>query len=427
MLRLHADERHGAVVSALIQKAGEAFGFPTSELDDLVSAADGVFNYVAQKDQANTVIELRCTDGSYYMAVEFRFNLAGFDLRFLNAAQEDWPIPESASHGLGLFTASRRVDRLSYNRTGPDGINLDLIKFRPYDASQLPDGDATAVRLLDIKTERASGEKIRIATRRMIERYGPELRSRRLNSPEMVRDMVGARDLFAIVAEDSIERLGGVLYWLWRSDRTVEFFGPYVFDVTNADKIGEALTVACLNELAKSEAVGLYGRYTTPQLPTGYFEDLGAITIHARQQENVRTAWFRLMKEDPGAVIWADASVADFLRKEYEQLALAREIRLVDGEKPRHPPHSVLTTEFDRGRGRAILRPIATGVDIAENILRHRDLLLKEEVPDLIAEIDLGVEWHADFLSGFAEAGFVPCVILPLCAEQDLLVLQYER
>jgi hypothetical protein len=187
------------------------------------------------------------------------------------------------------------------------------------------------------------------------------------------------------------------------------------------------LTDHCIGAIARTDAGGLINRYPTPELPTAYFEPLGSLTLHQRNGDALETvAYYRDLAEDLGLSVWAHSSIQAFLTSQYQRLVFAREIRPVTEEGESSSPFSIISAEFDRAPGRVTLRPIWWGGDAEETLTAYVQTLLREELPNIFFQMDLGRSWHCHFTPALMKCGFEPRLLLPYAGKGDLVIFQYK-
>jgi hypothetical protein len=125
-------------------------------------------------------------------------------------------------------------------------------------------------------------------------------------------------------------------------------------------------------------------------------------------------------------VVWASPQAEGFLRREYDRLSLAREVRHARPEGEARPAHSVLGAHLEHAQLRATLRPLWDGEDAAANLADHVEVLAAEGIENLLLELDLGWAWQGSWAAPALEQGFVPRLVLPRGGRSDLLLLQHE-
>jgi hypothetical protein len=127
-----------------------------------------------------------------------------------------------------------------------------------------------------------------------------------------------------------------------------------------------------------------------------------------------------------GLSVWAHSSIQAFLANQYQRLVFAREIRPVTEEGESSSPFSVISAEFDRAPGRVTLRPIWWGRNAEETLRAYVQTLLKEELPNIFFQMDLGRSWHCHFTPALVKCGFEPRLLLPYAGKGDLVIFQYK-
>jgi len=239
--------------------------------------------------------------------------------------------------------------------------------------------------------------------------------------------MVACGEYQALVAASPTGEIGAGIIWLRSVSRTVECFGPYVFCASLEEKAAIALLEGCIGAVARTPVVGLINYHPTQEFPREQFEHLGRLSvITAAGTRLEHDAWFRLLHEDPGCVVWAHKDLQGYLQSEYERLVLPRRIRLIKELGETRSPHSVLATEFNRMRFWTILRPIWAGADTEENLRSHLSLLKRQQLKNVFFLLDLGQPWQSCFTPSLLHLGFAPRMILPYAGEADLVLFQLE-
>jgi hypothetical protein len=326
---------------------------------------------------------------------------------------------------MGLLIASRTVERF-YIEDLQQGLGLVLIKEKSYpDLTDLKVPEIKPVKNMMIKTPEA--DTLKLFTRLIANHYPSHLYPQAFLVPGKVVDMVASGEYGAKVGADEKGQIGGGILWRWVGLKTVESFGPYLFNQPKELGLSEALTDACLGEIAKTEAIGLISRYSTPDLPKGYFESLGSIDLF--QLDGSPMPWpiyYRQLHEDLGDQVWAHPVLETFLQAEYRRLFFPREIRSTRYAGEHRPSYSVFAPQFDRTNRQVTLRAIWDGSDAAENLSRHLKVLKAENLPNIFFEVDLGHAWQANFSQALFDCGFRPRLILPYGGESDVVVFQYK-
>lgn len=416
-----------------IEKTALAFGLGETEALDLTLAGEEIFNYLCVSVKPKAEIEIDCYEGGYYAALNFTMPSHNFALKAFNLSATIDIEDDKSLDEMGLILASRMVDQLEINRPGKGHLQLSLRKEKNYPQVDKNDQSAGNPVNEDFSISPPDAAELKYFITRSHLCTAPETLPREFFYPGKIVDMVNSGDWQAAIARDRNSRIGGGIIWYWNSNKMVECLGPYILSQNSnpamphklRQKIAEALLEHCLHELAKSPAVGLINCSPSPDLPLSHFETLG--TVLEYQDDNLPAeipALFRQMHEDPGAVAWAHPDLEPFLRNQYQHLTLPREIRLTSDSGESTSDSSVLTTEFDRSRGKVTLRPLWAGKDIDKNIADHLTLFAEEDLKNIFFVIDLGESWHCAFFPALMENGFTPRLILPYGGKGDLLVLQ---
>ncbi|RPI21411.1 MAG: hypothetical protein EHM61_24830 [Acidobacteria bacterium] len=424
VLRLPADEAYLPLATSFVEEASTAFRLGQSEALSLTLATEEVFLHLVKAVISDRdCIEIGCTNGGYRVRVDLDFPAARLDLRTFNLTASVTPTDESSLEEMGLLLASRSVDQFQLVQLESARLRLGLFKERAYPPIGQP--DLPAARPLGLYLVRpATKEEAKVLSQIAFSRYTADLLPSFLGFPGKLSDMVAAGDYQAAVAVGESETLGGGLLWRSEGGRIAECYGPYLVEGTGENsEVGEALIDHCLGIIAKTSVTGLLNFHPTPDFPQNRFERLGSLR---RSDETVssRTAWFRLLHEDPGTVCWTSPALAEFLTGQYERLVLPREIRLVRDEGENRDAHSVLFADIDRTRSSVTLHPVWPGLDSAHNLETHLQLLKAEGFREILFSLDAGQSWQAHFAPFLLDAGFQPQLILPYAGQGDMVLFQ---
>lgn len=422
-LRAPADATFIPLANSFVKNASLAFGLDEPEALALTLATEEIFAYLCQYAAPNRSVDISCASGGYYVRADFAFSAHEFNLRAFNLTSTVSLDTESGLAEMGLVLASRSVDRFQVSHAAERGLRLTLIKEKSYpavEAKTLP-----PPQLLRPHTTRApNAEEIKLLVQFANQVYPTPLLPAFLHYPGKVVDMIGAGEYQAAIVVGAKGQIGGAILWYWAGQKTIECFGPYVFDTT--PEIANTLLEGCLGAIAKTRAVCLINRLPTPDLPQEHFEALGTLTIFNRDgSASERTTYLRHLQEDEGSMMWAHPDLEEFLRREYRRHILPRDIVAVKNEKEARVPFSVLSAEIDHSQDQVTLRPIWAGSDAEENLGNHVKLLQQEKLPNIFFEMDLGQSWQTDFTPALLECGFAPRLILPYAGKGDLVIFQW--
>jgi hypothetical protein len=424
-LSLRADLVLLPVATSFVENAARAFAVGDSEALALTLAAEEIFAYLCRVAAPGRPVEMRCLGRGYYVELDFRFQAGDFNMRAFNLTAAVSFDDHAEMEETGLLIASRMVDRFQFFEEDR-GLRLVLIKEKSYPAwSELQVPEPKPLESFSVRVP--DPEELKTLVRWMNQRYATTMFPLSFTFPGKVVDMVASNEYHAIVAADKTGHVGGGLIWHWGAGRLVEFFGPYLFNQIPGSGVARALVDSCIGSVARTHTVGLINRCPTPELPTEYFEPLSDLTF--RQKDGTLAhirSYYRHLEEDPGLAVWAHPSMEAFLRAEYRRLVFAREIKPVSEEGESHSQFSVLSAELDREAGRATLHPVWWGNDFRETLNAYVDTLLKEDLPNIFFEMDLGKSWHCHFAPALVDSGFAPRLVLPYAGKGDLVVFQYE-
>ena len=248
------------------------------------------------------------------------------------------------------------------------------------------------------------------------------------NYPGQVADMVTAGDCQILTAVDAKGECAGGVLFRFLTSRIIEMFGPHGFHDGREGEIAAMLLDACITNTARTKAIGLVSLTGLSVSSQAQFELLGLIKHYATEGKAVEIqAFYRLLHEDPGCLVFTDECLKDYLRQEYARLFLAREIRDVRNQGETKTGVSIFSTEVRREQSLANLRPLWPGADFDANVKRHINFLKGESIANIFFALDLGVSWHASLSPVLLNNHFRPALIIPFAGLADLVIFQYDR
>lgn len=422
-LTLTADRAYIPLVTAFLEQAAQALGLARKEALALTLAAEELFTYLGRSLGPDADLEIRIRGGGYYVRTDFIFAAREINLRSFNLTSSVSLEDEASLEEMGLLIASRSVDQFQLRRE-QQRLVLSLRKekaYPPYEKS----GALARTPLQDYRIITPGPGEVKWLAELIGDHFSTREVPAALLTPGKLTDMVAGSEFEAALALGPSGEVAGGLLWHWIGDKTVEFFGPYVFPPGSNPKMVQSLIDFCLAALARTRAVGVINRWPTDDLPWLFFETLGSLTYTAAdgsKKEAVHS--FRQVGEDPGSTIWVVPELEAFLRGEYRRLVLPREFFLSRYFGEALPDFSVVSADLDGTRKTVTLRPVLTGKDREENIGRHLRLFQREGIKNIFFELDLGRIEQADFAVPLLKNGFSPRIIVPYGGTGDLLVLQ---
>jgi len=424
-LTLKAYEALLPVATGFVEKSALAFGLGQKEALALTVATEEVFLYLCDISAPGTEVDIRCRSAGYCVETGFLFEAAGFQMKAFNLTAIPSFEDETAVRETGLLIASRLVDRFKVEHVG-NRLGLTLIKDKVYPEPSSQDVPV-CIPIPRFHVRRPEEEELKAAVRMILHYCGDRFNPPSFAFPGRVTDAFAVGELDAVLALDTSGHVGGALFWSRNGSQVVECFGPYVFHPESAPEMAPFLLDRCMEEIARSGAVGLINRYPGTGLPPGYFESLGSLTFCRGDGTCVDLeASYRHLGEDRGVAVRAHPDMVPFLKAQYERFTLPREIRRVTAEGEGRSPFSVLSAEVDRFRHRATLRPLVYGEDAATTLGDHVRLLEKEGFRAIFFEMDLKDAWQAHFTPGLLKNGFEPRLVLPYGGRGDLVVFQHR-
>ncbi len=415
------------VVTSFAEQAAIAFGLDKTESLKLTLASEEVFAYLCRVAATGEAITIEASNGGYFAQIEFLFRASDFNPRNLNLTSTVSLDDASSLDEMGLLIASRSVERFYIANEPSQGLGLTLVKEKSYpDSGNLPIPQPKPLDKPSVRTPEPDGLKVLV--RMLPAHYPSHLYPADFRFPGKVVDMVAGGEYGARVVANELGQIGGGIIWRWAGSKTAEVFGPYLFNQIPGSGLAELLLDACIGHFAKTEAVDVISRYSTPETPRGYFEPLGA-TSFTGPDGTVKPwpVYYRQLREDPGCQVWAHPDLESFLKAEYQRIAFTREIQLTNYEGERRKPYSVFAPEFDRSHRQVFLRPIWDGTDAPGNLAQHIKVLKAENIPNIFFEIDLAHAWQASLTPALLGQGFRPRLVLPYGGEGDVVVFQYQE
>ena len=424
-LRLPSAKPYLHVVTSFVKTTATSFGFDRMQSMAVTLAAEEIFTHVAHFTRPDMELEIICLRGPHYIKVEFGFQAASLDLKAFNLTSSLSPDDPDSIDQMGLYLASRSVDRFDFSRGPGDKVILTLIKentFPEADPSHCPQ----ISRFSEFNVRVPDANETALFVELVNAHYSPHDFPDFFRYPSKVAAMAQGQECHVLAAIGPTGSIGGGLAWRWLSPQTVECYGPYLFNQGNDSTMAEALLEACLQKLARTSCVGLIAPFAGDSVPAGYFQRLGERSRNDINGAYACTTWFRLLAEDMGSLVWSHPDLVDFLRAEYQRLTLPREIQPTT-EVGHADPYSVLAAQINRFNREVQLRPILSGRDIEANLTDHLRLLDQEGMQTVYFTIDLGHGWQAEFVPHLLAQGFRPCMVIPYAGKADLVILRLEN
>jgi len=426
-LRLPNETAFIRLAADFVMQGAIGLGLDQDAAQYLSLAAEEVMTYVVRVGTPNGEVEIHCSTGSHYVQVDISFPFDNVKLRSLNmtATVSLNDENENILDEMELLIASRMADQFRIHRRPSGHPQLSLRKdFRyPEIADDIAAAEPSAITSFTINAPDAA--QIKWFLLLVNKGFSATCFPKDFLYPGKIVDMTAAAEYQLLIAVSPSGEIGGGVVWKWDGTKTVELFGPYIFNPQSDSHMALQLMDACISSVARTSALVLINRLSPEKIPDGYMEPLGTIGIGTQVSQSPRhTVYFREMHEDMGTVSWTHPDLYNFLEQEYERLYFPREIRVTAVEGEAGEAHSVLSADFDRRLQQVTLRPIWPGADRVENLKDHLALIQREGLELVLFEMDLGSSWQAEFAPGLLSLGFQPQLILPHAGIGDILIFE---
>lgn len=414
------------VVTQFVESAAAVFGMKKDEILKLNLATEEIFLYLSNMVCPGKALEVQCFNGFYYTRVLFRFSAVELNLSGLNIASNITPDREPDLDAMGLLIASRSVDHLNVVVEKNNQVSLTITKEKAYPETN--EKIAVPQSAEKIFTEIPDAERLKYFAVLVSQLYDPARKPAFFSYPGELVDMVASGEYNAIVALNSKkEIIGGILY-CFRTEKNVQCFGPYYFCGKHEKIICETLLADCLSKIARTKALGLLSLSGLPESMHNNFEILGSLRYNEEGKAPVdEFSFYRLLHEDPGFEVWASDNLTGYLSREYNRLALAREIRTIHDMGETRSGSSLFSADVDRNRNSVSLRPLLPGNDYSSNVDRHIHFLRDDGFLNIHFELDLGIPWHAELIPVLINHNFKPAIILPFAGKSDNVIFEYNN
>lgn len=393
----------------------------------LALAVEEIFAYLCSTVREDRMLQFRLDSGGYFVQASFEFQAQDLNLHALNLTATATPDDEDSLASLGLLVASRTVDRFNVERFGMGQVRVRLVQEKEYPAGRADSTEAACHAPFSIVRTPASGD-LKLAVERAAAAYPSRLCPSGFQQPGKIVDMVAGGEYAAVIAADARGNPSGLLLWHFPGTQSSAFCGPYVWAQSPDERqeVARRLTDEFLSLVARTKAVCAFSELATPDLPEGYFESLGELNIWSEAEGQVRQpAWYRYLREDLGAAVWAHPDVQPFLEEEYDRLVFVRDLRATRRQGEHISPFSVFAADIQRDRQQVVLRALWDGLDVAANLAAHIDVLRQENLRNVFFHLDLSQSWQADIAPALMANGFAPRLILPYAGQSDIVVFQW--
>lgn len=399
------------LVVSCVEQSAYAFGLKRQEGLPLALAAEEIFSFLAAQAEKKETMSLSCCFRGYYVEAIFKFASRALPMKSLNITATVSAEDEKSLEDMGLLLAARSVDYLRFATDEEGNMALHFIKEKEYPEILTGQSYPNLLRESSFQIVDSQPELLKQFAARVVNTYGKNVPSF-FYFPGKLVDMVASGEYGVVLLMDEKSNIGGGMLWKLGS-KMVEAYGPYLF--LEQPQLAQDLIEGCLGKIARTQAVCLVIRDSTPQAPSEYFEPLG------------NKALYRQLGEDNGAVAFVHPSLISFLENSYQDLFLPREVQEVEYQGERISPYSVFASQIDRKANKVVLSTLWVGADAEENLLEHVRALKQEGITNLLFELDAGVPEQAILGPALLTAGFVPIMVLPWGGRGDIIIFEQRK
>ncbi|MGD9973532.1 MAG: hypothetical protein AB7S77_10755 [Desulfatirhabdiaceae bacterium] len=423
MMQITADKPFLPVVLAFVETIALASGLTKTEALKLTLASEELFLHLCRVViPAKGMIEIRCFGRDYSVQIDFSFPMTPFNMEAFNLAVKPKPNKAIRFEDMRLLLASRSVNHFKIEQI-QNRLHLQLIKDKEYPIQKPVTSPQTNLsdRIFTIQTPYS--HEIAVLSARIQADFSNTPLPRFIRYPGRLTAMMRHGNCQALIARGQADEIGGGIFLRRINEKTIEIFGPYVINNDNPVPVVHALTEAAISAASRTTASVLICSPPDGLDVSNYFEVLGSIHWHLSSgQINYHSVWFRHIKEDLGRISWITPDIHDFLKQNYDRLALPREIRLISDTGDNPSVSSVFSSDIHRFYDLVTLRLIWMGNDLDENLLQHLQMFQKESIRHIVFEVDLGLSWQAHMIPVLLKNGFSPSILLPDAGKGDAVM-----
>ena len=414
-----------SVVTTFVERSSIALGLGQDEALRLTLASEEIFSYLCSIMGQDKGLEVTCTGGLYFVAVDFSFDSVELSLQAFNITAGITLEEAEDLEDMGLLIAARSVDQLSLEELQDGKILLRLIKNKAYPALQYMESPETPP-LASYSIKPPTQDEIKVLSCLVLRDYSDHIIPHAFRYPGRLIDMVASTIYKIVIAVDDRGFIGGGAMWRRMNEKVVEFYGPYLFNQKDNLEMAESLFNAFIEQIARTEIMGLLCRFTTDWFPRALFEPIGTAVLHYEKTVSREITWYyRGLHEDTGTHVYVPKKLAGYVENKYRELALPRDVYITDYSGEYMGEYSVFASDFDRELNQVTLRPLWPGKDGMENIKRHIAAFKKEGILNIFFAVDLGVTAQASIVDSLMECGFEPKILIPYGGRSDLIIFQF--
>lgn len=418
------------VLTTAAETLAQSRGMAKREQMRFQLAVEEFFTSLCRMAPEHDPIRTQLKGNAYQVRVMIRFRAQNLCLGALNAGCQTAPACTGADavegeNPLSLILAGRMADRFSIDRDG-DAFILQAEVDRVYPQAEVPP-QCVAVRPPYRAQAQTDPSLLMHAAALAASRYPAWHCPASFQTPGKFADMTASGRFVSVMALDAASNPAGLLCWSRSGEKGLSFSGPFVFAPPgDAPQVAALLADAFLAAVAREKVEIVYSERATPDIPEGYFEPLGSLTLLSPDGSCEQPVLYRHLREDTGATVWAGPELEEFLRGAYDRLAMCRDILRAHSPEAHERKSSLLSTTLDKHKGLAVLRLLLDGEDAPANIAAHVRALSEKGVANILLYMDLSRAWEAALAGAVIASGFKPRLVLPFAGRSDVVVFQYD-
>lgn len=428
-LKLPSQTQFLPIAQDCVEKASELFGLTGVKLMKLGLAVEEIFLHLARLTDGEKEISLHIIPGSISVDIQFELQSDSLNLSAMNIVSADdvqTMLEQEDFNQIGLLLAASFIDKFYLKHLSESRYSLLLSQEKEY--PQLTSGtfDSFSAKPPFVLDESPTANTLQQACIQALALYPEQAYSTTFQQPGRFSDLVQGGDLAALVLKDSVGSICGLIIWEKGEEKSVTFYGPYIFTDTHREKAAAQIVEGFIGFVARSRAIITFTSQATNMLPMAQFESLGELR-YCPPKGNCLTlqSCYRHLREDHGETVWAHPALIPFLEEHYERLVLIRHIQATGEHGETRADASVFGVELDSLQSLAIIKPMLNGQDISQNISLHVASLRKQKIHNIICILDLAIGWQGAMAGPLMEQGFTAQFVQPLAGRGDCVIFQY--
>ncbi|MFW6145420.1 MAG: hypothetical protein ACOC4Y_01340 [bacterium] len=414
-LSFNADIFYAAVVAGMIEKLAVKEGLTEIASSRLSLGTEEVVAYLSNKFTGKKIDVEAAKDA---LGVQVRFSLPELfsDLHVFNLSTNYRPIldEESNFNRMGLYLAARFADGFSLELKNQ---RIEMTLKQGYEFETIHKMETIPQYRGQFSIADSNYDTVTDACASILNRYKSDQYASVVHTPEKLWAYMQEEIFRACSVKDEAGNVAGFLYWENLSNKSANFYGPYLF-ADDKETIAELLFKHMFETIAKSSLFAVFNGIATSSVPSNFFEKI--------MIDEARLMYYRQLNEEVGMVVRTPSILRQYLEGFYEKLLLIRDIVVVDGyNKSDKQECSLFGIDFDKINKAATIIPLVDGKDATANIESHINYLRSENYSEIYARFDLFYAWQAILAALFYQNGFQPYLVKPYAGQSDILIMKF--